>query len=78
MAAPPRIVLDANVLYSAVLRDTLLRTAERGLCRIFWSEQILDDMCRSLIATRSAASENVSSLRASMDASISRDDRLGK
>lgn len=67
MAAPPRIVLDANVLFSAVLRDTLLRAAERGLCQIFWSQQIFDELGRSLIATGRTTSDSVSRMRATMD-----------
>lgn len=42
-------VLDANVLIPAPLRDILLRSAEAGLFRPYWSEQILSEMRRNLI-----------------------------
>ena len=41
-------VLDANVLWSAPLRDVILRAAERGLFRPVWSQQILEEMADSL------------------------------
>lgn len=47
-----RVVLDANVLYRATLRDTLLRAAEQGLYRPVWSDQILDEMWRNLVEDR--------------------------
>lgn len=37
-------LLDANVLYPAALRDTLLRLAETGFYRPVWSERILEEM----------------------------------
>jgi predicted nucleic acid-binding protein len=45
------VVLDACVLYPAVLRDTLLRTAGKGLCRVYWSTEILEETTRNLIKT---------------------------
>lgn len=45
---PLKVVLDANVLFPFTLRDTLLRAAEAGYLRVYWSEQILDEMRRSL------------------------------
>ena len=41
-------VLDANVLLKAGPRDTLLRAAEVGLYRPYWSETILDEVQRNL------------------------------
>lgn len=43
------VVLDANVLIPAAPRDTLLRSAERGLFRLCWSEQILGEVERNLV-----------------------------
>ncbi len=42
-------VLDANVLMMAGPRDTLLRAAEAGLYRPYWSERILGEVRRNLI-----------------------------
>lgn len=46
-----RVVLDANVFFPFSLRDTLLRAAARGLYQAYWSEEILDEAARNLIAT---------------------------
>src|SRR4051794_26568191 len=43
------VVLDAAVLFSAPIRDTLLRAAEAGLYRIFWTEEILEEVRRNLV-----------------------------
>lgn len=43
------VVLDACVLYPANLRDTLLRFAERGLYDVHWSDDILNELERSLL-----------------------------
>lgn len=45
---PFRVVLDTCALYPANLRDTLLRLAERELYQPVWSEDILDELRRSL------------------------------
>jgi predicted nucleic acid-binding protein len=41
-------VLDANVLYSAYLRDVLLRLAAAEVYQVRWNEQILEEMSRNL------------------------------
>ena len=46
---PFTVVLDACVLYPAHLRDTLLRLAERELYDARWSDDILDELERSLL-----------------------------
>lgn len=46
----PIAVLDANVLFPMILRDTLLRVAAAGCYRAHWSERILDEMGRNLVA----------------------------
>jgi predicted nucleic acid-binding protein len=42
------VVIDADVLIKAGPRDTLLRAAEQGLYRPYWSEMILDEVHRNL------------------------------
>ena len=44
------VALDSCVLFQAMIRDTLLRAAEAGLYRVHWSQQILDDTIRNLLA----------------------------
>lgn len=48
--APRRVVLDACVLYPPTLRDTLLLLAEAGLLQPCWSEAILEEVGRNLLA----------------------------
>jgi predicted nucleic acid-binding protein len=55
-------VLDACVLFSAALRDTLLRAANVGLYRIQWSDEILDEVRRNLISDRNIPPEKVQRL----------------
>jgi hypothetical protein len=43
-----RAVLDAKVLYPALLRDVLLRAADKGIYQPFWSGEILDELTRAL------------------------------
>ena len=45
-------VLDANVLYPARLRDLLVRLALAGTFRSRWSEEILDECFRNILADR--------------------------
>jgi predicted nucleic acid-binding protein len=42
------VVLDANVLYPAYLRDALLRLAYAGVYQVCWTDQILYEMARNL------------------------------
>jgi hypothetical protein len=44
------VVYDACVLYPAPLRDLLLRLARKGLVRARWTDQILDECFRSILA----------------------------
>jgi predicted nucleic acid-binding protein len=46
------VIYDANVLYPSLLRDVLIRVAQRGLVRARWTERILDEVFDSLTANR--------------------------
>lgn len=50
MALP--VLYDACVLWSAPLRDLLLRLAARGLVRARWTDEILDECFASLLLKR--------------------------
>jgi len=43
---------DANVLYSRVLRDYLLYSVRAKLISVVWSQAILDEMTKHLMANR--------------------------
>jgi predicted nucleic acid-binding protein len=43
------IVIDANVLMQAAVRDTLLRLAERRMFLCRWSEDIIAEVRRNLV-----------------------------
>jgi predicted nucleic acid-binding protein len=62
-----RAVRDANVLYPFTLRDTLLRAAAAGLFRVHWSEQILEETTRNLVADGIVTAGQAARLRAAMD-----------
>lgn len=51
MSAPVALI-DANVLYDAVLRDLLMQLAVSGLFRARWTARIADEWARSLQANR--------------------------
>jgi len=46
------VVLDANVLYPAPIRDFLLELAVAGLFRARWTDEITDEWVRNLLAKR--------------------------
>jgi len=49
---PPRAVCDASVLYSANLRDLLVRLAQDDLVQPLWTERILDEMVWAVLRNR--------------------------
>jgi len=63
-------VLDASVLYPLPLRDTLLRVAETELYDAYWSEPILDEVVRNLVADGRATSEQAERLTGAMTAAF--------
>lgn len=64
---PPIVVLDANVLFPFTLRDTLLRAAARGLYRLRWSVQILDEMENALVRRGVTSASKAARLRSTME-----------
>jgi predicted nucleic acid-binding protein len=52
-----QVVLDADVIFPASLRDTLLRLAELELFDPRWSDRILDEVKRNVVERRSDISE---------------------
>lgn len=59
---PPVVLLDANVLFPMILRDTLLRGGAAGCYRVHWSERILGEMARNLIAQHRVSEEQADRL----------------
>lgn len=56
------VVIDANVLMQAAVRDTLLRLSEQRLFLCRWSEDILTEVRRNLIGKLNVKPENVDHL----------------
>jgi hypothetical protein len=46
------VVYDACVLYPASVRDLLIRLARTGMFRARWTERILDECFRNIVASR--------------------------
>lgn len=55
-------VLDACVLFSAPLRDTLLRAADTSLYMVYWTDEILEEVRRNLVQTDRATEEKAQQL----------------
>jgi predicted nucleic acid-binding protein len=68
--AIPVILPDANVLFTFALRDTILMAAERDLCRVRWSVQILEETRRSLIRNGIMSDERAANLIRVMQAAF--------
>ena len=65
--APFIVVVDANVLFPLTLRDTVLRAAAADFYQLRWSREILDEMERNLVSTRTMTTEKASRLRTTME-----------
>jgi hypothetical protein len=65
------VVYDANVLYPSTLRDLLIRIAQAGLVQAKWTDQILDEVFRSLRGNRPGLSTaRLDRTRALMNAAV--------
>ena len=71
-----RVVLDANVLYPASLRDLLLRCAEKELYRLQLSQDIWTEVVRNLVDTGRMTSAQAARLDAAIGAFLRRSDAL--
>jgi len=67
MTADFPVVLDACVLVPASLRDTLLRRAERRMYLPRWSNEILDELRRTLLEKLGRSPEQVDHLSAELN-----------
>ncbi|MGC2372969.1 MAG: hypothetical protein WA484_03750 [Solirubrobacteraceae bacterium] len=55
---PPRAVLDTDIIYSRVLHELLGRVAsELRLLDLFWSDELLAEARRSLVAKKGLSGE---------------------
>ncbi len=62
----PVVFADANVLYSAALRDILIELALADVIRLHWSADVLAEMAHALVATGRASLEGAGRLCAVM------------
>ncbi|MGO1074179.1 PIN domain-containing protein [Inquilinus sp. CA228] len=60
-------ILDADVLFPMVLRDTLLRAAAAGCFRVHWSDRILDEVTRNLVEDYGMVPSKAGALREAME-----------
>lgn len=61
------VVLDANVLFPMLLRDTLLRCAAAKLFQIRWSSRILEEMTNNLVKDYGMPATAANTLREVME-----------
>jgi predicted nucleic acid-binding protein len=54
-----KVILDANVLYPATLRDMLLSLANNNMFQPKWSTAINEEWVRNLIANRLISKEKI-------------------
>lgn len=64
--APFKVVLDACVLYPFTVRDVLLQAATNGFYQAYWSEMILDEALRNLVADGRVPEQKAARLGAMM------------
>lgn len=67
---PLRLFLDANVLYSALLRDLVLRLAVERVCQVHWSAEVQHEWKRHLVDDAGYAEAVIARTQARMDAAF--------
>jgi hypothetical protein len=71
MVNVPSAIIDACVLYSAPVRDLIVRLAQAGLIQARWSDEIHDEWMRNLLKNNPRVSrERLERTRSLMDAAI--------
>jgi hypothetical protein len=71
MVTAPTAIIDACVLYSAPIRDLVVRLAQAGLLQARWSDEIHEEWMRNLLKNNPTVSrERLERTRFLMDAAI--------
>jgi predicted nucleic acid-binding protein len=71
-SATPPVFVDANVLYSATLRDILMELSLAGVIRVHWSAQVIGEVKCALKRQRPDIPEDrITALFAAMNATLS-------
>lgn len=53
------VILDANVLYPNRMRDILLTMVHKGLFRAMWTDEIMDEWSRNVLANHAATEAQI-------------------
>ena len=71
MVTVPSAIIDACVLYSAPVRDLVVRLAQAGLFQARWSDEIHDEWMRNLLKNNPRVSrDRLERTRSLMDAAL--------
>jgi predicted nucleic acid-binding protein len=71
MATPLTAVIDACVLYSAPIRDLIIRLAQAGLIQARWTAEIHDEWMRNVLANNPKLTrERLERTRSLMDSAV--------
>jgi hypothetical protein len=57
-----RAVIDASVLFSHLERNVLLRAAAHDLFQPYWTDEILDETQRNLLARKRGSEERLKAI----------------
>lgn len=72
----PLVIADANVLFPAVLRDTIFRISESGLARVRLSDAIWNEVTRNLLSTGRMTADALARLNGAARAFFDLEDML--